>query len=306
MPAELYAIGLDDADALAACVPTVRARILASLGYPELFRNARDTSMTLPSTDAVAHMQGDELREFWSSMADAQRRTEEPTPTTTADQPSPRGTDAPPRVVASGDHLKMFDAAYKHEHTSLMSKHLTRELYGSLEGERTSVSGYALDQIIRPGLDHPQTEIGCIAADADAYDRFHPLLSRVVDVYHGSSSTRQVNDTRPREPVRRRGDGLRATDGRAPMRQGKVAAHRSDVDAAKLELPRGLELAETRVTLVASRNFAELPFPPAMNAEQQAEVMRARVCVCARLRLGPRIMRGARPTRTARSVTYDP
>ena len=65
------------------------------------------------------------------------------------------------------------------------------------------------------------------------------------------------------------------------MRQGKVASHRSDVDITKLELPRGLELAEplvSSVVVVASRNFAELPFPPAMNAEQQAEVMRVYVC----------------------------
>ena len=85
------------------------------------------------------------------------------------------------------------------------------------------------------------------------------------------------------------------------MRQGKVASHRSDVDITKLELPRGLELAEplvSSVVVVASRNFAELPFPPAMNAEQQAEVMRVYVC-WATPGLTLIIVGRARSTRTA-------
>ena len=92
-------------------------------------------------------------------------------------------------------------------HTSLMAKHLTREMYETLHEARTGLAAFTLDQVIALGLRRPETAIGLAAADIDSYDRFSALFDRVIEDWHAW----------------------------VHARPGKLDAHKSDVDSTKLE-----------------------------------------------------------------------
>ncbi len=160
-------------------------------------------------------------------------------------------------------------------YTSLMARHLSTEIFDALCGVRTSL-GFGLDGLIWPGVARPGARIGVLAGDAECYDRFAPLLDRVVEDAHGWSR----------------------------VTLGKSAAHKSDLEAhkiepIKLELPgsggdgsggsssggegegssgRGQRTSDAisagaaRTRLVVRRNLAEAPFVPAMDLAARALV----------------------------------
>lgn len=160
-----------------------------------------------------------------------------------------------------------FPELLEHVHTSLMARYLKRDMYESLRDVRTALSAFSFDQAIAPGVRRPESVVGIVAADVDSYDRFAPLLDKVIEEWHGWSRSRP----------------------------GKLDAHKSDTDANKLEFSSSLGMAneasassahsastasraaETPSDLVRvalSRNLSEHAFLPAMGIDDFAEVER--------------------------------
>ena len=66
---------------------------------------------------------------------------------------------------------------------SALCRHLSPELYDSLKGRRTRY-GYTLDQLIRSGIENPDSSIGVYAGDEESYTLFAPLLDPIIREYH--------------------------------------------------------------------------------------------------------------------------
>ncbi len=67
--------------------------------------------------------------------------------------------------------------------TSALCRHLTPELYEKLRDKKTRY-GYTLDQLIRSGVDNPDSSIGVYAGDEESYTLFAPLLDPIIREYH--------------------------------------------------------------------------------------------------------------------------
>jgi creatine kinase/arginine kinase len=134
---------------------------------------------------------------------------------------------------------------------SLMEKHLTPEVRAALAGVRTS-NGFTLDDVIRSGVENPDSSVGAYAGDEESYAAFAPLLDPIIAEYHGF----------PKEGV-----------------------HVRDFDPAKLDMPdldpEGKYILSTRVRV--GRNLAGFPFAPAITREQRDEVERRVVSALASL-----------------------
>ncbi|WP_300673132.1 phosphagen kinase [Desulfoluna sp.] len=77
--------------------------------------------------------------------------------------------------------------------TSLLKKHLTDTVWAALKDLKTA-SGYTLADLIRSGLEHPESSVGVYAGDAESYTLFAPLLTPIIDDYHGSSVSHPASD----------------------------------------------------------------------------------------------------------------
>lgn len=125
---------------------------------------------------------------------------------------------------------------------SLLQKHLTPEVRTALADARTS-GGFTLDDVIRSGVENPDSSVGVYAGDEESYAVFAPLLDPIIAEYHGFPA-----------------DGT----------------HRRDFDPAKLDMPdldpEGKYIVSTRVRV--GRNLAGFPFAPAISKEQRDEVER--------------------------------
>ncbi len=125
----------------------------------------------------------------------------------------------------------------------LVKKYLTEDLRNSLSGV-CSKCGFTLDDVIRSGLENPDSNIGAYAGDKDCYKKFAPLFDPIIEDYHGFST----------------GD-----------------MHRSDfrsLDAAgSAELDRDEErILSTRIRV--ARNVEEFVFPPAISTGSRLELER--------------------------------
>ena len=68
--------------------------------------------------------------------------------------------------------------------TSLLKKHLSRDLYSNLRPVVTPSFNSTLWDVVRSGLAHPDSDLGVYAPDAEAYDKFGELLMPIIRDYH--------------------------------------------------------------------------------------------------------------------------
>lgn len=76
---------------------------------------------------------------------------------------------------------------------SLLKKYLTREIWETLSGLQTS-SGYTFAQLIRSGIEQADSSVGVYAGDAESYELFAPLLTPIIQDYHGSADKHPAPD----------------------------------------------------------------------------------------------------------------
>jgi len=67
---------------------------------------------------------------------------------------------------------------------SLLAKYLTKEVFQELKNKTTS-SGYTLEQVINSGVQNPDSGIGAYAGDEDSYKIFALLFDKIIEDYHG-------------------------------------------------------------------------------------------------------------------------
>jgi creatine kinase/arginine kinase len=77
--------------------------------------------------------------------------------------------------------------------TSLLKKHLTPAIWHELAELRTE-SGYRFSQLIRSGIEQQDSDIGVYAGDAESYALFAPLLTPIIEDYHGSTGNHPAPD----------------------------------------------------------------------------------------------------------------
>jgi creatine kinase/arginine kinase len=109
-----------------------------------------------------------------------------------------------------------------------------------LAGKKTT-SGFTLDDVIRSGVVHPDSGVGCYAPDAESYKMFAPFFNQIVKLYHGYDPTTQK--------------------------------HTKDLDASKLFGLKPLNderVISTRIR--CGRNLAGVPFAPGISREQRDQV----------------------------------
>ncbi len=126
------------------------------------------------------------------------------------------------------------------DNSSLLRRHLSKELFEQLKGRVTS-SGFSLPRAIYSGVVNQDSSIGVYAGDAESYLLFSSLFDPIIEDYHGFSTT----DT-----------------------------HRSDLNPATLSAPNpdpaGQYILSTRIRV--GRNLAEMPLGPAISREQRKSV----------------------------------
>ncbi len=67
--------------------------------------------------------------------------------------------------------------------TSLLCKHLTKEIFEELK-DKKSRYGYTLNRLIKSGLENPDSSIGVYVGDEESYEIFAPLLNPIIKEYH--------------------------------------------------------------------------------------------------------------------------
>ena len=126
------------------------------------------------------------------------------------------------------------------EHKSLMAKYLTKELYAELKDKKTS-NGFTIDDVVKSGVENPDSGIGAYAGDAESYTLFAPFFDAIIEEYHGFKK----DDT-----------------------------HKSDLDAAKINSTNpdkdGEFIVSTRIRV--GRNLSDFPLGPAISDTQRDEV----------------------------------
>jgi hypothetical protein len=77
-------------------------------------------------------------------------------------------------------------ATMPHDTTSqsLMAQFLTEDVKKQLV-TRTTAAGFGLDDVIRSGVENPDSSVGLYAPDPEAYEVFAPLMTPVISAYHG-------------------------------------------------------------------------------------------------------------------------
>ncbi len=75
---------------------------------------------------------------------------------------------------------------FTQEFKSLMSKHLTQEVFEQLKDKKTK-NGFTLKDVINSGIENPDSGIGAYAGDEESYIVFAPFFDRIIQEYHGFS-----------------------------------------------------------------------------------------------------------------------
>jgi creatine kinase/arginine kinase len=70
--------------------------------------------------------------------------------------------------------------------TSMLCKHLSRDVFELLEDKKTA-NGFRLKDIINSGVNNIDSGIGLYAGDEESYRLFAPLFDPVIEEYHGFS-----------------------------------------------------------------------------------------------------------------------
>ena len=129
---------------------------------------------------------------------------------------------------------------FTESHKSLMAKFLTKEMFEELKGLKTS-SGFTINDIIKSGVENPDSGIGAYAGDTESYTLFAPLFDAIIKEYHGYS---------------------------------KSDIHKSNLNTDDLNAvnpdPNNEFILSTRIRV--GRNLDDLPLGPAISDEQRDEV----------------------------------
>jgi len=125
--------------------------------------------------------------------------------------------------------------------TALSKKYLTDDVRASLEQVKADC-GFTIDDIIKSGVENPDSTIGAYAGDEDCYKQFSALFDKIITDYHGYD-----------------------TD----------SVHTSDIDVNNLPAmenldPQGESIISTRIRV--ARNIKGFAFPPALSAKDRAVI----------------------------------
>ncbi|PCJ47161.1 MAG: arginine kinase [Moraxellaceae bacterium] len=125
--------------------------------------------------------------------------------------------------------------------TALAKKYLTAEVLGKLAQVRAEC-GFGIEDIVRSGVDNPDSSIGAYAGDEDCYGKFAPLFDPIINDYHGYAAD---------------------------------ASHHSNFDINSLMNmedmdPSGEVIISTRIRV--ARNIKGFPFPPALSTDDRAVI----------------------------------
>lgn len=134
------------------------------------------------------------------------------------------------------------------QHTSLMARYLTPELYAKLSQLRTSY-GTTLDDIIQIGVESPELRIGVVAHDPECYTVFHELLDPVIATFHNTQVHLRANEVPPNHEL-----------------SGLTPHAFAAVDKV-LQCP-----LVNRVRIEVARNVDGYPFEPTITRVQRREV----------------------------------
>jgi len=84
------------------------------------------------------------------------------------------------------------------KHNNWMSKVLTQDMYAQLR-DRTTPSGYSLDNAIQTGVDNPGhpfiMTVGATLGDEESYETFKPLFDAIVEKRHNGYSATDMHQT---------------------------------------------------------------------------------------------------------------
>ncbi|APW64356.1 arginine kinase [Poseidonibacter parvus] len=123
---------------------------------------------------------------------------------------------------------------------SLLSKYLTKEVYTQLK-DKTTPSGFTLDEAIASGVQNSDSGIGVYAGDIESYTTFSALFDPIIEEYHGFSKTdSHISNLNP-----------------------------NDLKAPNPD-PENKYIVSTRIRV--GRNIANLPLGPAISNEQRDNV----------------------------------
>lgn len=140
-------------------------------------------------------------------------------------------------------------------HKSLLDTFLTPALRVEL-GARTTRNGFRLSDVVKSGIENPDSSIGIYAPDAHSYAVFSPLFLPVIVEYHGYDVEK--------------------------------SAHKHDLDISVLHLPpldpEGRFIVSTRVRV--GRNLKNFPLVPGISDMQRKEVERKTVSALRTLKGG--------------------
>lgn len=124
--------------------------------------------------------------------------------------------------------------------SSLLCKHLNKEVYNELKDKQTS-NGFTLDNAIASGVENIDSGIGVYAGDLESYTLFAKLFDPVIKTYHGF---------------------------------GQNDSHVSDLDPSHLKAPNpdpeGEFILSTRIRV--GRNIKDMPLGPAISDEQRLKI----------------------------------
>lgn len=123
---------------------------------------------------------------------------------------------------------------------SLLSKHLTPDIFEALKDKETS-NGFTLEQAINSGVENFDSGIGVYAGDKESYSVFGALLDPIIEEYHGFS---------------------------------KEDSHQSNMNTDDLNAPNpdpeGKFIVSTRIRV--GRNMDNMPLGPAISKKQRDQV----------------------------------
>lgn len=125
----------------------------------------------------------------------------------------------------------------------MFQKYLTPEVHATLKGLKTK-NGVTIDDVVRSGIENPDSSIGVYAGDEESYDLFAQVLGRIVEEYHGHGS-----------------DKVHVSDMNLDAISGL-----EDLD------PEGKHIVSTRIRV--GRNLKGFPLMPGISKEGLVEVER--------------------------------
>ena len=124
--------------------------------------------------------------------------------------------------------------------TSMLCKHLTKEVFEALKDKKTS-SGFTVQDAINSGVKNIDSGIGVYAGDEESYTTFAPLFDPIIEDYHGFT---------------------------------KEDKHKSNLNPDDLNAPNpdpeGKYIVSTRIRV--GRNVDNIPLGPAITKEQRNQV----------------------------------